>query len=90
MQIEYQEVSECLKAIGEGIAPSMREEYKKRLLNNEVQYKRSILLTLRKVYPDIKDAEKAGFTFEMMRHAVIILRNAGYEVDLANARIEKK
>lgn len=83
-------ITQAFAEFGSDIGGALREEFKKRLLDDKVDYKRSILLSLRRKYPLISDAEAAGFTFEMMSNAANVLRKNGYVVDLDKGIIEKR
>ena len=83
-------IPEYFGDLGQFLTVSLKNQWQSRLLNNKVDYKKSILLSLRKLYPNIKDAENAGFSHSMLKHAVNILRQYGYYVDLKNSLIVKK
>ncbi len=75
-------IIEAFSEFGNDFGDALREEWKQRLLDDKIEYKRSILLSLRHQYPNISDAQKAGFTAEMLKHAVKVLRDNGYCVDM--------
>lgn len=83
-------ITEFFSDMGNSIGDAMRQEWKRRLLDDKVDYKRSILLSLKRQYLDIQNAVKDGFTIEMLQHAVNVLRKNGYVVDMQNSVIEKK
>ena len=85
--MSYTGIEEAFVDFGNSLGDSLRDEQKRRLLDNSVDYKKSILLTLRKVYPTLTAAETAGFTTEMLEHAIKVLRKNGYFVDMESQDI---
>jgi hypothetical protein len=59
------------------------------LSDNKVDYKKSILLTLVKIYPSLTHAIKAGYPEFAIKNAVSVLRANGYTVNLLNGVITK-
>lgn len=82
-------ITEAFSEFGNAFGDALREEWRRRLLDDKVDYKRSILLSLRRQYSNISDVLKAGFTVEMLQHAVKILRDNGFQVDMEKGIISK-
>ena len=90
MHIEDNEIKEALTDFSAGFTESMKERFLRNLTDDRVDYKRSTLLTLVKIYKTPAEAAKAGYSLEKIKHAVQVLRDAGYSVDLANGVIERR
>lgn len=82
-------IPEAFNEFGNDLGSSLRQHQNKQLSNADVAYKRSILLSLRKCYPNLSDAIKAGYSEAGIKNAVSVLRKHGYTVDMGNGIIEK-
>ncbi len=82
-------IEKAFSEFGNDFGDALREEWKRRLLDDKVEYKRSILLSLRRQYSQISQAQEAGFTAKMLKNAVEVLRKNGYFVDMEKGIITK-
>jgi hypothetical protein len=86
---DFELIPDFFKDFSSAIGKSLLEEHNKRLNDDEIAYKRGILLHLSMHYKTPEDAVKAGYDLKGIKNAIKVLRENGYEVDLENHRIEK-
>ena len=84
-----EELKEALADMGKSFGESFRTQQIRELYSERVTYKRSILLTLCQHYKTPAAAVNAGYPFEAIKHAVSVLREHGYVVDLSKPLLKK-
>lgn len=82
-------MTEMFRGMDLKICDELGEEWKRHLLDDKLDYKAEILLSLKSDYKSMDNMIRAGYTKEMLENAVSVLEENGYNVDLENGIIKK-
>ncbi len=75
-------MTELFKGMDASLLDELKEKWKTILENDKPHLKKEILLSLKKDYKTIDEMVKAGYSKEMIDNAIVVLKKAGYEVEL--------